>query len=463
MATRSRFLFQILPALAATWLALTAPPVWADGPGSPIRIMQETVIRVGPKSVLIDYTVTMNQAAAYLEVLKMDADGDGALSPEEQNAYFDEIQKTTAGALDLLIEGTRMQIRQVGEVELAMPFKKLYRFKVDQPADWQEGVLLEFHNDNFLEFTGPITIALDPGTGADIVYHSLDGLPADSESPNLDSTNSSIADLESDPATCPQQRDVVFRYRRGTGRVVSARSAKPFTEEVNSRGLLDQPSMRPTATRRRVSVPLASVVLLLGAPGILCLVWRRTSGRRAHVVLVGMALLAMGFLPTAFQSSGFADSMSVAIPLPWSLTIALPDADEAERIFRHLHRNIYKAFDAKTESEVYDVLAESLNGELLETVYNEVYDAKLMRKNAAGDFNFRRIKVIASDVRLPKSARRAAYRVRHRWQVYGTVTHIGHVHSRLNQYDAVFTVAERNGQWRIVDVNVQQHERFTRG
>ena len=45
-----------------------------------------------------------------------------------------------------------------------------------------------------------------------------------------------------------------------------------------------------------------------------------------------------------------------------------------------------------------------------------------------------------------------------RWNLSGTVEHWGHIHQRVNQYDADFTVAERDGHWKITQLKMTNNE-----
>ncbi|MEO1279888.1 MAG: hypothetical protein AAFV77_13095, partial [Planctomycetota bacterium] len=55
---------------------------------------------------------------------------------------------------------------------------------------------------------------------------------------------------------------------------------------------------------------------------------------------------------------------------------------------------------------------------------------------------------------------RARIDVLHRWQVEGTVYHWGHSHTRVHEYEAVYTLAGLNEGWRIVDQQMRQQRRL---
>ncbi|MBD3320640.1 MAG: hypothetical protein GF350_06055, partial [Chitinivibrionales bacterium] len=54
-------------------------------------------------------------------------------------------------------------------------------------------------------------------------------------------------------------------------------------------------------------------------------------------------------------------------------SLIMPSPGEARALFASLHRNIYRAFDYSTESEIYDALSKSVDGDLLTGIYTEVY------------------------------------------------------------------------------------------
>ena len=47
------------------------------------------------------------------------------------------------------------------------------------------------------------------------------------------------------------------------------------------------------------------------------------------------------------------------------------------------------------------------------------------------------------------------------WNVAGTVEHWGHVHTRENQYAALFTVAGVDNAWKITDLDVESENRIS--
>ncbi|MFK7790201.1 MAG: hypothetical protein AB8C95_12010 [Phycisphaeraceae bacterium] len=146
---------------------------------------------------------------------------------------------------------------------------------------------------------------------------------------------------------------------------------------------------------------------------------------------------------------------------------AVPEDDEALAIFESLHRNIYRAFDYTDEGAVYDALAQSVDGAMLETIYNDVYQSLIMREENGAVSKVVRVEIDEADL-LPVEADdqaidALAYRVHCTWQVDGLVTHYGHSHARTNAFEAIYTVAPRGEGWRIVDAEILQQRRIDDG
>ena len=160
---------------------------------------------------------------------------------------------------------------------------------------------------------------------------------------------------------------------------------------------------------------------------------------------------------------------STVAPIEVSLggeEIDLPDEETATALFETLHRNIYRAFDYKSESDVYDALDRSLAPELIGTVYGEIYASLRMELEFAETLRceIRSVKVLETIPELPESPTEAAFDVVAGWEVIGTVRHWGHGHWRTNRYSARYRVrwAEEDG-WRIGAVEVLDQERLDDG
>lgn len=206
----------------------------------------------------------------------------------------------------------------------------------------------------------------------------------------------------------------------------------------------------------RIPIPLVSLGIV-GIWGIGLLGLRFSSGWRSA------RRPALAFSVVPIIAALFCHDVLVArVATPWGKGAKLPGEQEAVEVFSSLHRNVYRAFDYKTESDVYDVLAQSVAGDLLDQVYNEVYQSLIMRDQGGAVARVQSVDVLKTEVLssgiLPDSSE-AAFRVRSRWQVHGIVYHWGHVHARTNEYEAVYTIAQRGSSWKITGVEVLEQHR----
>ncbi len=403
-------------ALAASAILLfcAAAPLWADTKASMARVDQDIRISIGADAIEIEYNTVLNRPAAFLEVVRMDTDQDGKMSPAEQARYFSSLGDTLAAGLELSVNGEQTPLKPLGQVKLTMPFTKTYRFAVPHPDNWTDGAEIELHNDNYLSLPGTVTIALDPGDSSDITHKHILGQAIG---------DSGRADLSE-----AQQRDIVFQYRKGTGH--NAADAKPQAVLTN----------RPAPPQ-----PVGRGVWVMILAGLGALVAVAFIGPKKHPVVACITLVGVSI---ALYAAGLNEQTTA------------PDNARAIGIFCDLHEGVYRAFNGRTEDEIYDTLAMSVEGDLLDKIYNEVHQAVAMQKSIQMSFRVRRVKAISTEV-IPADG--AAFKIRHHWRVYGTVTHMAHSHARFNEYRAIYTVRHNGTAWRIADSQIQRHKRVSIG
>ncbi|MDX2146053.1 MAG: hypothetical protein SFZ23_00915 [Planctomycetota bacterium] len=137
----------------------------------------------------------------------------------------------------------------------------------------------------------------------------------------------------------------------------------------------------------------------------------------------------------------------------------LPSEQEAVAIFTPLHANIYRAFDYTREGEIYDALARSVDGVLLDSLYNDVFRSLVMQEEGGAVSRVQEVTPISTEVvsigmltpgeGSPVDRPTPSFRVLATWRVLGSVYHWGHSHSRLNEYTAEYLVAGGEKGWRI--------------
>lgn len=223
-----------------------------------------------------------------------------------------------------------------------------------------------------------------------------------------------------------------------------------------------------TAPTRRVSL-VGVAILVLGA-GFVVMNLRRGRAMRlaAGVAIASIGAVAAPFLPIA--------RVSLALPLA-SAGRPLPTIDEAKAIFEPLHVNLYRAFDFAEESAVYDALARSVDGPLLEDLYLTIHRSLVIQEEGGAVSRVREVRRVQVDVDsiglLPASTGHGAgdplaehsdelpgFLVTCRYQVDGRVTHWGHSHDRTNEYLARYTVVARESGWRIAEAEVLSQSRI---
>jgi hypothetical protein len=144
-------------------------------------------------------------------------------------------------------------------------------------------------------------------------------------------------------------------------------------------------------------------------------------------------------------------------------------AAEAAATFEALQANLYRAFDYEAESAVYDALARSVSGGLLEETYLGVRRALVMEEEGGAMSRVVAVRPVRTDlvsqgeIELDDGRRVRAFKVEAAWQVDGRVTHWGHSHDRTNEYDGRFTVAAEREGWRIHDAEITRQERVDAG
>ena len=210
-------------------------------------------------------------------------------------------------------------------------------------------------------------------------------------------------------------------------------------------------------TPREVARPALAIGLLI--LGLACMpAWLILDRSRRRVgwwiafeaVIFGMAAMAfvLGVGTYAIQES-----------------VSAPTADQAEAVFRPLHQNIYRAFDYEEETKIYEALERAADAEFVDLLYRTIFRGLVMEEEGGAVARIARVRPLDVEV-LETGVEQAedgkewpAFRVRCRWQVDGVVSHWGHAHARTNEYDAIWSIAERPGGWRMTGAEVVSQDR----
>ena len=155
---------------------------------------------------------------------------------------------------------------------------------------------------------------------------------------------------------------------------------------------------------------------------------------------------------------------SISVTDPFRPRIQLPSATDSAALFETLHRNIYRAFDYEDESQIYDILARSVNEAILPDLYDDVHESLMVKIEEQAISKVETVRNIESRVEVPENPQDPAYEVFATWEVIGTVKHFGHGHWRKNVSRARYTVKWIDGLgWRIADCELIDQRRVDDG
>ena len=209
-----------------------------------------------------------------------------------------------------------------------------------------------------------------------------------------------------------------------------------YTWSRTSGGLGDRLATFPTPT---AVVSPTSVALRAGFGASMVgtlLLWRRSTRRFPVVAAASVSLGLFVFMVRTPHRELPSEQLSTAATA--------------------LHLNMYRAFDYTDRDTVYDSLALSVDGNLLDTVYEEIFASLVMRDE--GGAVARVTSITHHDVTpqpptlVTQGGRtRWSSMVRVQWTVRGRVTHWGHSHQRADRWSAVFQLQETADGWRFTE------------
>jgi hypothetical protein len=132
--------------------------------------------------------------------------------------------------------------------------------------------------------------------------------------------------------------------------------------------------------------------------------------------------------------------------------------ERSEAIVGGLLHNIYRAFDFRGEENIYDVLDQSVEGDLLTEIYLETRRGLELASQGGARAKVKEIEVLSVEPRKLRGEQGFTAHVL--WNVAGAVGHWGHVHTRTNQYEAELTIQPIDGAWKVSKLEVLQEERL---
>ena len=198
---------------------------------------------------------------------------------------------------------------------------------------------------------------------------------------------------------------------------------------------------------KKKKLPIVSIVLFLVALALAFLSFARKRSTLPQPLLIG--ILGLGFALYPFAT--------YPLDLPWVSQWA-PSTQRTAIILDGLLTNVYRAFDVRDESRVYDRLAVSVTGDQLSSIYLENRKSLEFENRGGAHANVdevdilsvNRVKKLADDGFVTDAA----------WTVSGSVSHFGHTHYRRNQYQALVTFIMDGASWKITDIELLAEKRL---
>jgi len=233
---------------------------------------------------------------------------------------------------------------------------------------------------------------------------------------------------------------------------------------------IDLASLQPPKIRVPIiSAALVSLLLLL-----LLIQWLKGLWTKP---LLGMniILLLMVLASLPFQQKDFRHPFATVPRFEIS-------EKNATAVFSQLHKNLFRAFDYHHESDIYEALANSVDGELLRKLYLQINETLRVAEQGGAVSRIDEVNLLsgepmpvsAADFQISSSADRTSsvganyeksfasnepvFQYRCRWNLIGTIEHWGHIHERTNQYEADFLVQLKNDAWKITGMKMRDEQ-----
>jgi hypothetical protein len=254
-------------------------------------------------------------------------------------------------------------------------------------------------------------------------------------------------------------------FFRGHNKVtIDGLEVRPVVQRLDFYGV-DFKDFAVTAEPRRVSAWSARVGVILsystkGLPDQVAVTWDLFNPR----VLSARAAVFAGAEAKPCRFTRYQPTFNWKNPgLPRMPEIAPvlaknPDQKTRSQIAATLLKNIYRAFDYRDEKAIYDALARSVQGDLLADTYLKIHAGLLMQEQGGAVSRVENVELLDTSI---VDAQPASYNAQVKWRVTGTVEHWGHIHTRVNAYEALLRIGRGEGAWKITGMEVGKQERVS--
>ncbi len=133
------------------------------------------------------------------------------------------------------------------------------------------------------------------------------------------------------------------------------------------------------------------------------------------------------------------------------------NTEKVQELAENLLHNVYRAFDYRGEEVIYDVLEQSVSGDLLADIYLETRNSLELASQGGARVKVKDVEMINAQL-INRSGNRLT--ISSTWIVSGSVGHWGHIHQRTNKYQAELEISEIDKQWKLTGLDILQEERL---
>ena len=243
------------------------------------------------------------------------------------------------------------------------------------------------------------------------------------------------------------QVEVTFRSPSDKKLFTVTPEAPSVTWQLTKKETLPQPEKLPALTPLpRLSVPFLSIVL-----GIFAAVFAVLAKRLGERTPPAFGLFVLG---TVIAAVACWKVGRLEIVHPFKKPTAVT-AEQADEITYALLINVYHAFDYRDEAAIYDTLANSASGDLLERIYFEIRKSLTLEDQGGAKVRIKNV-----DLRrcvptpLTDADDPRAFSADCEWVAIGDVTHWAHTHTRLNRYSAELSITPVDSEWKITGLQI---------
>lgn len=204
----------------------------------------------------------------------------------------------------------------------------------------------------------------------------------------------------------------------------------------------------PVPSASTLRVPALSLLAILMA----ILIMIRVRGAK-HLRRTVPALILLGLAWLVHPLANFDTGLPLRSPEPL-------DEPGVVALLESLKKHIYHAFEERDEERIYDSLARSVSGDLLEDLYLQVRQSLRVEDQGGAIARVREIEVIEAKTDDWTPSPLPVLSVDATWNTTGTLEHWGHIHTRTHQYRSRFQIVGTPRGWKITAYQPLRQERL---